>query len=75
MLIKLYALGVIPDHIMELRMNLRGLEFRLDTAKEMLPRLIAPWVRDLGLSLEAVDIEEPLDALEWRPEKFKLSPP
>jgi uncharacterized protein (TIGR00369 family) len=48
-------------------MNLRGLEFRLDTAREMLPRLIAPWVLDLGLSLGAVDIEESLDAVGWRP--------
>jgi hypothetical protein len=48
-------------------MSLSGLEFRLDTAREMLPRLIAPWVLDLGLSLEAVDIEEPLDAVDWRP--------
>jgi uncharacterized protein (TIGR00369 family) len=52
---------------MERRMNLSGLEFRLDTAMEMLPRLVAPWVLDLGLSLEAVDIEEPPDAVDWRP--------
>ncbi len=42
-------------------MNLSGPEFRLDTAREMLPRLIAPWVLDLDLSLEAADIEEPID--------------
>ena len=48
-------------------MNLDGLEFRLDTAREMLPRLVAPWVLDLGLTLEAVDIEEPPDAVDWRP--------
>ena len=33
----------------------------------MLPRLVAPWVLDLGLSLEAVDIEEPPNAVDWRP--------
>lgn len=48
-------------------MNLSGLEFCLDTAREMLPQLIAPWVLDLGLSVEAADIEEPVDAVAWRP--------
>ena len=48
-------------------MSLSGLGFRLDTAREMLPRLIAPWVLDLGLSLEAVDIEQPPYAVDWRP--------
>ena len=48
-------------------MNLSDLEFRLDTAREMLPRLVAPWVLDLGLSLEAVDSEEPADGVDWRP--------
>jgi uncharacterized protein (TIGR00369 family) len=48
-------------------MNLSSLEFRLDTAREMLPQLIAPWVLELSLSLEAADIEEPVDTVAWRP--------
>lgn len=36
-------------------MDLQSLEFSLETARQMLPRLMAGWVIDLGLSLEAVD--------------------
>lgn len=44
-----------------------GPEFGLDTARDMLQRLFAPWVLDLGLSVEAVDIQAPLDAPDRRP--------
>ena len=48
-------------------MELNGSEFHPDTATEMLQRLFAPWVLDLGLSLEAVDVEAPAAALDWAP--------
>ena len=47
--------------------ELGGSEFRLDTAREMLQRLFAPWVLDPGLSLESADIEAPPGVADWRP--------
>ena len=42
--------------------------FNLATATEMLHHLIAPWVLDLGLSVESVSTSPPPDAApDWQP--------
>ena len=42
--------------------------FDIDGARRVLGEVFAPWVRDLGLSVEAVDYEPPPDAApDWQP--------
>jgi uncharacterized protein (TIGR00369 family) len=43
-------------------------EFDIDEARRVLADVFAPWVRDLGLSVEAIDDRPPLDAApDWQP--------
>ena len=42
--------------------------FNIDEARRILGDVFAPWVKDLGLSVDSVDYERPQDASEdWQP--------
>ena len=43
-------------------------EFGIEDARRVLADVFAPWVRDLGLFVEAIEFEPPSDtAAEWQP--------
>jgi len=43
-------------------------EFDIEEARRVLADVFAPWVRDLGLSIEAIDCQPPSDAAhDWQP--------
>ncbi|MBV9566387.1 MAG: PaaI family thioesterase [Bradyrhizobium sp.] len=41
--------------------------FNIDEARRVLGDVFAPWVQDLGLSIESLDHEPPLNAPDWQP--------
>jgi uncharacterized protein (TIGR00369 family) len=41
--------------------------FNIDEARRVLADVFAPWVLDLGLSVEHIDHEPPADAAGWQP--------
>jgi uncharacterized protein (TIGR00369 family) len=41
--------------------------FGIDEARRVLGEVFAPWVQDLGLSVEAIDHEPPAPAADWQP--------
>ena len=41
--------------------------FGIDDARRVLSEVFAPWVQDLGLSVEAIDHEPPEAAGDWQP--------
>jgi uncharacterized protein (TIGR00369 family) len=41
--------------------------FDIDVARRVLTDVFAPWVLDLGLSIDSVDHEPPADAAGWQP--------
>ena len=41
--------------------------FNIDEARRVLADVFAPWVLDLGLSVERIDHEPPADAAGWQP--------
>ena len=46
----------------------QGGEFNIDQARRVLGEVFAPWVQDLGLSIESLDHEPPPgDATDWQP--------
>lgn len=46
----------------------RSSEFGVEDARRVLADVFAPWVRDLGLFLEAIEFEPPLNAAaDWQP--------
>jgi uncharacterized protein (TIGR00369 family) len=42
-------------------------EFGIEEAKRVLSDVFAPWVQDLGLSVESIDFEPPPHAQDWQP--------
>jgi uncharacterized protein (TIGR00369 family) len=42
-------------------------EFNIDEARRVLADVFAPWVLDLGLSIESIDHEPPTDVPNWQP--------
>ena len=43
-------------------------EFGIEDARRVLADVFAPWIRDLGLSVEAIEFEPPSDAAaDWQP--------
>lgn len=42
-------------------------EFNIEEARRVLGDVFAPWVRDLGLSVESIDYTPPQDAADWQP--------
>lgn len=42
-------------------------EFDIEEARRVLGDVFAPWVQDLGLSVESIDHEQPADAADWQP--------
>ncbi|TPQ33381.1 thioesterase [Bradyrhizobium guangdongense] len=42
-------------------------EFDIEEARRVLGDVFAPWVRDLGLSVESIDYTPPRDAADWQP--------
>lgn len=46
----------------------RSSEFGVEDARRVLADVFAPWVRDLGLFLEAIEFEPPVNAAaDWQP--------
>jgi len=45
----------------------QGGNFNIDEARRLLGDVFAPWVRDLGLSVESVDHDPPAGAADWQP--------
>ena len=41
--------------------------FSIDEARRVLAHVFAPWVLDLGLSIERIDYEPPVAAADWQP--------
>jgi uncharacterized protein (TIGR00369 family) len=41
--------------------------FGIDDAQRVLSEVFAPWVQDLGLSVEAIDHEPPAPVADWQP--------
>ena len=41
--------------------------FSIDEARRVLADVFAPWVLDLGLSIERIDYEPPVAAADWQP--------
>ncbi len=41
--------------------------FGIEEARRVLAEVFAPWVLDLGLSVEAIDYEQPAGASDWQP--------
>src|ERR1700747_2523884 len=41
--------------------------FVIDEARRVLSEVFAPWVQDLGLSVEAIDHEPPAPVADWQP--------
>ncbi len=41
--------------------------FGIEEARRVLGEVFAPWVQDLGLSVEALDYEPPAGAADWQP--------
>jgi len=41
--------------------------FGIDEARRVLGEVFAPWVQDLGLSVEALEHEQPTAAADWQP--------
>ncbi|WP_024518013.1 PaaI family thioesterase [Bradyrhizobium sp. Tv2a-2] len=41
--------------------------FGIDEARRVLGEVFAPWVQDLGLSVEAIDHEPPAPVADWQP--------
>jgi uncharacterized protein (TIGR00369 family) len=41
--------------------------FGIEEARRVLNDVFAPWVLDLGLSIERIDHEPPADAADWQP--------
>lgn len=41
--------------------------FGIEEARRVLGEVFAPWVQDLGLSVEAIDYEPPKAAADWQP--------
>ena len=41
--------------------------FDIDDARQVLRDAVAPWVLDLGLTIDALDTEPPADAGDWLP--------
>jgi uncharacterized protein (TIGR00369 family) len=41
--------------------------FVIDEARRVLSEVFAPWVQDLGLSVEAIDHEPPAPGTDWQP--------
>jgi uncharacterized protein (TIGR00369 family) len=41
--------------------------FVIDEARRVLSEVFAPWVQDLGLSVEAIDHEPPASGADWQP--------
>jgi uncharacterized protein (TIGR00369 family) len=42
-------------------------EFGIEEARRVLGEVFAPWVQDLGLSIERIDFEQPPNAPDWQP--------
>ncbi|MBR0718195.1 PaaI family thioesterase [Bradyrhizobium liaoningense] len=42
-------------------------EFDIEEARRVLGDVFAPWVQDLGLSVESIDYVPPPDATDWQP--------
>jgi len=42
-------------------------EFDIEEARRVLGDVFAPWVQDLGLSVESIDYAPPQDAVDWQP--------
>ncbi len=42
-------------------------EFNIDEARRVLADVFAPWVLDLGLSIESIDHEPPAVSADWQP--------
>ena len=42
-------------------------EFGIEEARRVLGDVFAPWVQDLGLSVERIDHEPPPDIADWQP--------
>jgi uncharacterized protein (TIGR00369 family) len=42
-------------------------EFNIDEARRVLADVFAPWVLDLGLSIESIDHQPPAAAADWQP--------
>ena len=42
-------------------------EFGIEEARRVLTEVFAPWVQDLGLSIESIDHEPPAAAADWQP--------
>ncbi len=42
-------------------------EFTIDDARRVLADVFAPWVLDLGLSIESIEQEPPAPSAEWQP--------
>jgi len=42
-------------------------EFTIDDARRVLADVFAPWVLDLGLSIESIEQEPPAASAEWQP--------
>ncbi|KYG98708.1 PaaI family thioesterase [Bradyrhizobium sp. DOA1] len=42
-------------------------EFGITEAGRILGEVFAPWVQDLGLSVERIEIAQPADAPDWQP--------
>jgi uncharacterized protein (TIGR00369 family) len=42
-------------------------EFGIEEARRVLTDVFAPWVQDLGLSIESIDHEPPAAAADWQP--------
>ena len=42
-------------------------EFGIEEARRVLGDVFAPWVQDLGLSVERIDFEPPPNAPDWQP--------
>lgn len=41
--------------------------FDIEDARQVLRGAFAPWVLDLGLSITAIDTDQPADATDWQP--------
>jgi uncharacterized protein (TIGR00369 family) len=41
--------------------------FNIDEARRILADVFAPWVLDLGLSIERIDYEPPAEVADWQP--------
>jgi uncharacterized protein (TIGR00369 family) len=47
--------------------QLQGQRFGIEEARRVLDDVFAPWVKDLDLSVEGFDFEQPPEARDWQP--------